>query len=82
MLVLFLSVLVLSIFMFTNRVKLMSIAKSILEEAKNSGVQYLELFNTAASRGEVEQRWDEESTIFTFEDCSKLKFTDFDVEVC
>ncbi len=61
----------------------MNIAKQILEEAtsmtRERGSLWLEALNTASSKGEPDQLWDEEATIFTFEDNSALKFTDNEV---
>ena len=61
----------------------MNIAQQILEEAKSMtqerGSLWLEALNTASSKGEPEQLWEEEATVFTFEDNSQLKFTDNEV---
>ena len=55
---------------------IMNIAQQILEETKNSECQYLEAFYIAESKGEENQLWDEEATAFTFDDDSKLKFSE------
>ena len=57
----------------------MNIAQQILEETKNSECQNLEAFYIAENKGEPSQLWDEEATIFTFEDGSQLKFSEGEV---
>lgn len=54
----------------------MNIAQQILEKTKNSECQHLEAFYIAEDKGEPEQLWDEEATLYTFEDDSKLKFSE------
>ena len=53
----------------------MTIAQQILEETKNSECQYLEAFKVAGSKGGVEEFRREMSTVFMFNDSSRLKFS-------
>lgn len=54
---------------------MMTIAKNILDKTKNSDCQSMEAFYLAENQGEADQLWDEEATMFTFDDGSKLKFS-------
>ena len=62
----------------------MTIAQEILSQAENEDKRLMscEAYDLAEQQyTDVDQIWDEESTIYTFEDGSKLKFSENKVEL-
>ena len=57
----------------------MNIAQKILKARSKHNLSINDILQTSKPHGEADQDWEEGTTTFTFEDNSKLKFTDNEV---